>query len=45
VLRGGAWHSHHRLARVSSRSHVHPGGFGTTVGVRVVVGPDFPPYR
>jgi formylglycine-generating enzyme required for sulfatase activity len=45
ALRGGAWLHDHRDARVSYRFHGHPAYFGTTIGVRVVVGPDFPSYR
>jgi formylglycine-generating enzyme required for sulfatase activity len=38
-LRGGAWHSSRRLARVSSRSYPRPDNFNNDIGVRVVVGP------
>jgi formylglycine-generating enzyme required for sulfatase activity len=39
VLRGGAWGSDRRLARVSYRSRVRPENFSDDVGVRVVVAP------
>ena len=37
ALRGGAWSSHRRSARVSYRTRVHPDIFGVGIGVRVVV--------
>jgi formylglycine-generating enzyme required for sulfatase activity len=45
TLRGGAWNNTHRNARVSYRNHNHPDNFNDNIGVRVVVGPDFPSYR
>jgi formylglycine-generating enzyme required for sulfatase activity len=39
TLRGGAWNSYHRYARVSYRGHNHPDYFNVVIGVRVVVGP------
>jgi hypothetical protein len=39
ALRGGAWCSSLRDARVSYRVHGHPVLFGSGIGVRVVVGP------
>ena len=39
ALRGGAWYSSMRNARVSSRPGDHPDDFYGLVGVRVVVAP------
>jgi formylglycine-generating enzyme required for sulfatase activity len=39
VLRGGAWSSHARDARVSYRTVAHPANVSNDVGVRVVVAP------
>jgi formylglycine-generating enzyme required for sulfatase activity len=39
VLRGGAWGSHARYARVSYRGNAHPASFNGNVGLRVVVAP------
>jgi formylglycine-generating enzyme required for sulfatase activity/energy-coupling factor transporter ATP-binding protein EcfA2 len=39
ALRGGAWATHRRDARVSYRTLFHPDDFGSVIGVRVVVGP------
>jgi formylglycine-generating enzyme required for sulfatase activity len=39
VLRGGAWFSHARFARVSYRLDAPPALFSDGVGVRVVVAP------
>ncbi len=45
VLRGGAWGTHHRNAHVAARLLDHPVNFLSNIGVRVVVGPDFPSCR
>jgi formylglycine-generating enzyme required for sulfatase activity len=39
VLRGGAWFTNRRYARVSYRSRFHPEYFSDDIGVRVVVAP------
>jgi formylglycine-generating enzyme required for sulfatase activity len=39
MLRGGAWGSSRRYARVSYRGRAHPEDFSSALGVRVVVAP------
>jgi toxoflavin biosynthesis protein ToxD len=41
TLRGGAWSTNRRLARVSCRNRNHPEFFFVNIGVRVVVAPVF----